>query len=101
MTSNHQIIDIKTSVLYTSEMRTTLTVDDDVAAILQRLRKSREMSLKELINEALRRGLGEMTSPIKPRRGVRTRPVSLGGLRIPSIDNITEVLAVAEGENFK
>ncbi|MGA8428517.1 MAG: CopG family transcriptional regulator [Candidatus Sulfotelmatobacter sp.] len=82
-------------------MRTTLTVDDDVAAILERLRKDREVSLKELVNEALRRGLGEMTSRPKPRRGSRTRTVSLGGLRISSIDNIAEVLAVAEGENFK
>jgi hypothetical protein len=82
-------------------MRTTLTVDDDVATVLERLRKAREVSLKELINEALRRGLKEMTGPRKRRQGVRTRAVSLGGLRIASIDNIAEVLAVAEGENFK
>lgn len=82
-------------------MRTTLTVDDDVATVLERLRKTRDVSLKELINEALRRGLSEMTSPSKRARSVRTRSVSLGGLRIPSIDNIAEVLAVAEGENFK
>jgi hypothetical protein len=29
-------------------MRTTLTLDDDVAAILERLRKSRDTSLKDL-----------------------------------------------------
>ena len=33
-------------------MRTTLTLDDDVAAILERLRKSRDASLKDLVNEA-------------------------------------------------
>ena len=38
-------------------MRTTLTLDDDVAAILERLRKSRDATLKNLVNEALRRGL--------------------------------------------
>ena len=37
-------------------MRTTLTLDEDVAAILERLRKSRDTSLKDLVNEALRRG---------------------------------------------
>jgi ribbon-helix-helix CopG family protein len=42
-------------------MRTTLTLDDDVAAILERLRKSRDASLKDLVNEALRRGLKDMT----------------------------------------
>jgi hypothetical protein len=38
-------------------MRTTLTLDDDVAAVLERLRKSRDANLKDLVNEALRRGL--------------------------------------------
>jgi hypothetical protein len=82
-------------------MRTTLTVDDDVAAVLEGLRKTRDASLKELINEALRRGLSEMTDPSKRRERVRTRAVSLGGLRIASIDNIAEALAIAEGEKFK
>ena len=41
-------------------MRTTLTIDDDVAAGLERLRKSQDISLKRLINEALRRGLREI-----------------------------------------
>ncbi|MGH2345834.1 MAG: ribbon-helix-helix protein, CopG family, partial [Chloroflexota bacterium] len=33
-------------------MRTTLTIDDDVAATLERMRGSRNASLKDLINEA-------------------------------------------------
>ena len=43
-------------------MRTTLTLDNDVAAVLERLRKSRNASLKELVNEALRRGLKEISA---------------------------------------
>ena len=51
-------IDIKASVNLTSRcMRTTLTLDDDVAAILERLRKCRDATLKNLVNEALRRVL--------------------------------------------
>jgi hypothetical protein len=42
-----------------------------------------------------------MTDPSKRRERVRTRAVSLGGLRIASIDNIAEALAIAEGEKFK
>jgi len=34
-------------------MRTTLTLEDDVAAVLERLRKSRNVSMKDLINDAL------------------------------------------------
>jgi hypothetical protein len=80
-------------------MRTTLTLDDDVAAALERLRKSRSAGLKDLINEALRRGLKEMSSRTKRRE--RTRAVALGQLRIAGLDNIGEILAIAEGEAYK
>jgi hypothetical protein len=82
-------------------MRTTLSLDDDVAAVLERLRKSRDASLKQLINEALRRGLKEMTGRAKPREAVRTRSIALGRLRISGIDSVGEALAVAEGERYK
>ena len=82
-------------------MRTTLTLDDDVAATLERLRRTRRISLKRLINEALRRGLDDMGRRRKPREVVRTRAVGLGRVRIAGIDNIGEALAIAEGEGFK
>ena len=43
-------------------MRTTLTLDDDVAAALERLRRARDASLKDVVNEVLRRGLSELGS---------------------------------------
>ena len=82
-------------------MRTTLTLDDDVAAALERLRKSRDASLKQLVNEALRRGLEEMRSRPKRREPLQTRSVALGRVRVSSIDDIGEALAIAEGETFK
>jgi hypothetical protein len=82
-------------------MRTTLTLDDDVAAVLERLRRTRDASLKELINDALRRGLKDMSSRPKRREPVRTRSVALGRLRMAGIDNIAEALAIAEGETCK
>jgi hypothetical protein len=82
-------------------VRTTLTIDDDVAAELERLRKSRDASLKDLVNEALRRGLRDMSSPTKVRAPFVTGSVDLGGMRLASIDNIAEVLAVSEGEGFR
>ena len=82
-------------------MRTTLTLDDDVAAALERLRKSRDASLKQLINEALRRGLEEMRSRPKRREPMQTRSVALGRVRVASIDDIGEALAIADGETFK
>ena len=81
-------------------MRTTLTIDDDVAAMLEQLRKKSGAGLKDLVNEALRRGLRELVVRQRPRTPFRTRSVDLGRVRIASIDNITEVLEVAEGEDF-
>jgi hypothetical protein len=81
-------------------MRTTLSLDDDVAAMLERLRKSRRASLKELVNEALREGLKHLTTPPKRRKPFRTASVDLGRCLLGNVDNVAEVLAVAEGESF-
>jgi hypothetical protein len=40
---------------------------DDIAAQLKRLRRSRDLSLKDPVNEALRRGLREMSARPKSR----------------------------------
>ena len=40
-------------------------MDDDVAAACEHLQKARDVGLKALINDALRRGLNEMSSPPK------------------------------------
>lgn len=53
-------------------MRTTLTLDDDVAVQIEKLRKSRDLALKDIVNEALRRGLREMTAKTKKREPFRT-----------------------------
>jgi|SRR6516165_2340363 len=95
LTSRHQL----TYVLMM--IRTTLTLDDDVAATLDRLRRTRRIGLKQLINEALRRGLKEMGKRRRPGEPVRTEAVALGRLRVASIDNISETLAIVEGESFK
>jgi hypothetical protein len=81
-------------------MRTTLTIEPDVAVVLARLRKSRDASLKDLINEALRRGLKDMTAPPKPRKPFRTKVVDLGRPLI-DISNVAEAIAFAEGEDYK
>ena len=78
-----------------------MTLEDDVAAALERLRRTGNASLKDLINEALRRGLKDMSNRTKQRERLRTRSVALGQLRIAGVDNIGEALAIAEGEAHK
>ena len=81
-------------------MRTTLTIDEDVAVQLKRLRRARDVGLKELVNEVLRRGLREMKAPSEQRRMVRTRVFPMGKPLI-NIDNVAEALAHLEGEGAK
>jgi hypothetical protein len=82
-------------------LRTTLTLDPDVAAQIERLRESKKVSLKDLINDALRHGLKAMQTPAPTRKQYVTRPVDLGRCLVGNVDNIAEVLAVAEGEDYK
>jgi hypothetical protein len=82
-------------------MRTTLTLDKDVAVMVERLRKTRDDSLKDIINEALREGLKQMAAPRRRRTAFRTDSVDLGRCLLGNVDNVAEVLAVAESESFK
>ena len=49
-------------------MRTTLTLDPDVAERLERAIRSSGKGLKTTVNEALRIGLGLAEKPVKPPR---------------------------------
>jgi hypothetical protein len=82
-------------------MRTTLSLDPDVAILLARVRHSRKASLKDVVNEALRQGLEQMTRKTGRRGRYRTPPVSLGRCRVGSLDDVSEALALAEGEAFR
>jgi adenine C2-methylase RlmN of 23S rRNA A2503 and tRNA A37 len=81
-------------------MRTTLTIDDDVAVQLERLRRARKAGFRDIVNDALRRGLRDMAAPLKKRKLFRTRTFHMGEPLI-NIDNTAEALAYMEGEGFK
>jgi hypothetical protein len=81
-------------------VRTTLTLDPDVAIQLERIRKRRGVPLKRVVNDALREGLSRLDEP-EPTERFRTRTVSLGGLRVPNLDDISAVLEFGEDERLK
>lgn len=64
-------------------MRTTLTLDDDVAALLKEKAHRQGQPFRRAVNDALRAGLSR-TGSGRPRR-YRLKPVSLGG-PAPGID---------------
>ena len=82
-------------------MRTTLTLDDDVAALLEKTRQLKGLSFKQIVNEALRAGLTQLTSPEPRRHRFKTRHADLGRCLIGSLDDISEALAAGEGEAFQ
>jgi Ribbon-helix-helix protein, copG family len=60
-------------------MRTTVTLDPDLAAKLKALARERGVSFKEALNGALRRGLGNEAAPAKQPYRLRSKPLDLRG----------------------
>lgn len=82
-------------------MRTTITLDDDVAARLEQIRKERGQSFKATVNELLRVGIVHANPAAETPKEYET-PVHHGTrLLVDNVDNVADVIAVAEGERFK
>ena len=73
-------------------MRTTLSLDEDVAVLLEKVRKAKGLSFKQAVNEALRAGLSQLTAPSPRARNLRTGTVDLGRCLIGSLDDVSETL---------
>ena len=79
-------------------MRTTLTLDPDVAAKARKGAAKLGKPFKEVVNMALRTGLDAVLAP-PASKPYRTHPRPLGLREGFSYDNISELLARAEGED--
>ena len=82
-------------------MRTTLSLDDDVAALLERVRHKTGGTFKDTVNTALREGLTKMDSPQRKRKRFETESMDLGEVLVPDLSNTAEVIAFAEGDDYK
>lgn len=72
-------------------MRTTLTIEDDLIAELKAAAMRNGLSLKEIVNRALRAGLGTLSNPpVKRRYRCKTYPMGQ-----PSAMNLDKALALA------
>lgn len=81
-------------------MRTTIVIDDDVLDRARGLATRLHTSFRSVVNEALRAGLEQVEKPTKHRRH-RTTPHAMGLRRGYNLDNIQELLAQTEGEDFR
>lgn len=74
-------------------MRTTVTLDDDIARAVENLRKREGLRTSEAVNLLARRGLAEA----RDRRDFVQTVSSMGRPMLP-LDNVAEVLDLLEGD---
>ena len=77
-------------------MRTTLTLAEDVAAAVERLRRERSIGMSEAVNELVRAGLAKQGTPA-PR--FRQKSHDLGGGI--DFDNIADTLETLDGPSSR
>jgi hypothetical protein len=81
-------------------MRTTLTLDDDLAMLLKRRARELDLPFKEMVNTALRRGLAG-AEPARPSPRILVRPHDFGATK-PGTDpgRFNQLVDELEAEEF-
>ncbi len=77
-------------------MRTTVTLDDDVVAALQAVMRERGISFKEALNDLVRAGLGVAQAPAQPYRLVPARLGVRPGINLDKANQLAGDLEDAE-----
>lgn len=72
-------------------MRTTVTLDADVASAVEAVRRERQVGVSEAVNELIRHGL--IAPPVRQRFRQRTAPM---GLRL-EVANVADALELLDG----
>jgi hypothetical protein len=76
-------------------VRTTLTLDDDVAALLKKEARKSGEPFKQAVNRYLRLGLMARKQP--PRKAFKVTPINLG---LPPYTKVEEMLESLEGPDY-
>jgi hypothetical protein len=82
-----------------SVMRTTLTIDDDLAGILQRRAREQGKPFKEVVNSALRKGLSENLGGTT--HTVVVRPHDFGEAPGVDLDRLNQLVDELEVEDYQ
>ncbi|MGA8489137.1 MAG: CopG family transcriptional regulator [Terriglobales bacterium] len=80
-------------------MRTTLSLDDDVARLLNNESRRSGASFKQVVNHFLRLGL--MASKQPSRKPFVVKPINLGLPPGLGYDNVEELLEFLEGPEYR
>ncbi|HYO16750.1 MAG TPA: hypothetical protein VE685_26430 [Thermoanaerobaculia bacterium] len=86
---------------YPESMKKTVRLDDDVAALVEQAGRERSMNPEEVVNQVLREDLSRVL--VTPGKGERREPkvFNLGPCFLDNLDDISGVLAITEGEDYK
>lgn len=77
-------------------MRTTLTLDDDVAALLKKEARKSGEPFKQVLNRIIRLGFVAAKEP--PRKPFKVKPINLG---LPHYDKVEDLLERLEGPDYR
>jgi len=72
-------------------MRTTITLQDDVAAAVEQLRRERGVGVSEAVNELVRRGLAQRARPRRFEQRASSMRARL------DVTNVADVLELLDG----
>jgi hypothetical protein len=76
-------------------VRTTITLDAETQALVEKAMKERKLSFKQVVNEAIVRGLTTTEAP----QPFRTKTHNMGEARI-NLDKATQIAAELENEEI-
>jgi hypothetical protein len=77
-------------------VRTTTTIDDDVAALLNKEMRKTGHSFKQVLNDVLRQGFNGAKQ--RPRKPFKVKPFNLG---LPQFTKVEELLEQLEGPDYR
>jgi hypothetical protein len=81
-------------------MRTTLTLDRDIAERVKSATRKSGRPLKQIINEALGAGLDQLSQP-RVAKPYRTKSRNMGLREGIQLDNVQELLSQIEGQDAR
>ena len=79
-------------------MRTTVTLDPDVAARLKEEMRKKDVSFKEALNSSIRRGLDSGRDT--PRKPYKVRPAKMGARPGVNLDKALQLAGELEDEEI-
>jgi hypothetical protein len=83
-------------------VRTTVTLDDDVARALEQIQAQEHTTFRQALNETIREGLAARERRARLGGGqFKTTQARTLGPRLTSFDNTSELIALIEGDSYR